>query len=109
VTYSRTDAYRSSYRSEPDASPVSGIIDSIFALISIALVVAASLAAMHAWIEPGWMQIPILAGLYLLVRAVVRHLFDTKSAWGPKLVRAPASAVELDALSGSARSTLRVA
>jgi hypothetical protein len=85
VIHSQIDAYRSSSRTVHRLDTVSGVVDTIFTLVSVALVVAVCIAGVRAWIAPGWPQIPIFAGLYLLVRAVLRQLFDPKIAWGPRL------------------------
>ena len=80
MLHSRTDDYRISLHSGRGADTASGVVDKAFALISVAIVVAACLTAMYAWIAPGWPQIPILAALYLLVRSLLWQVFDPKTA-----------------------------
>jgi hypothetical protein len=55
-----------------------GAVDTVFALLSIAILVAACVGTMYARLDPGWSQILVLALLYSFVRAVLRHLLALK-------------------------------
>jgi len=67
------------FRSHRGPGTAWGAVDTAFALLSLALLVVACVGAVYG-IAPGWSQLPILAVLYLLVRIMLRHLFELKHA-----------------------------
>lgn len=68
-----------SFRPDRGRGTAWGVVDTAFALMSMAVLIVACVGAMYAWLKPGWPQLPMLAVLYLFVRAALRRVFELKN------------------------------
>jgi hypothetical protein len=71
------------------ARALDGLVDSILAVISIALVVAAVAFTMQICFKPSWPQIPVFAVLYLVIRGLVRNHQHIRSVGSTSLNACP--------------------
>lgn len=63
-------------------APSRALIDNIMALISIGLVAVAAAFAVHSWTEITPIRVILFASLYMLMRTLIRHLFELKARFG---------------------------